>query len=106
MANGVQSHPEGRMAALVTTFVCVRYFINQQLTIFKQEIGGELRNTLHAALSLTAGIGITLAGGVFSLLMFSPVLPRWARFLPSLWTCNGLVGGACLVSRSRLSKGI
>ena len=106
MANVVQSPPEGKMAALVTSFVCVRYFINQQLRIFKQEIWGELRYTLHAALSLTAAIGITLAGSVFSLLMLSPVLPRWVRFLPSLWACNGLVGGACLVSRSRLSKGI
>jgi hypothetical protein len=105
MANVVQSPPEGRMAALVTSFVCVRYFINQQLTIFKQEIWGELRYTLHAALSLTAAIGITLAGSLSSLLMV-PILPLRVRFLPSLWACNGLVGGACLVSRSRLSKGI
>jgi hypothetical protein len=106
MANVVQRPSAGRIAALVTWFVDVRRLINHLLTMVKQEVWGELRNTLHAALSLTAAIGITLTGSLFSLLMLSPVLPRWVRFLPSLWACNGLVGGACLVGRSRLSKGL
>ena len=89
----VQSIPERSKTTLVSGIIAdAHQLIQQQLAMFRQEIRDDLRKSRDAGLSLAAGIGITLAGGVLVLVML-PLLLYWAAPELPLWACFGIVGG-------------
>jgi hypothetical protein len=89
----IQSIPERSKTTLVSGIIAdAQQLIQQQLAMFRQEMRDDLRKSRDAALSLAAGIGITLAGSVLVLVML-PLLLHWAAPELALWACFGIVGG-------------
>jgi hypothetical protein len=93
IAEDVQGPPERSITTLVSGIIAdAQHLIQQQLAMFRQEIRDDLRKTRDAALSLAAGLGITLAGSALLLIML-PLLLNWAAPELPLWACFGIVGG-------------
>jgi len=95
--NGTSANDVGPPERSVTTLVSgiiadAQQLIQQQFTMFRQEIRDDLRKAKEGALSLAAGVGISLAGGVLLLLML-PLLLNWAAPELPLWACFGILGG-------------
>src|SRR5262245_29624484 len=65
--------------------------IQQQMTLFRQEIRDDLRKTREGAMILGAGVGVIMMGGILILLMF-PLLLNWLVPAIPLWACFGIVG--------------
>jgi UDP-N-acetylmuramyl pentapeptide phosphotransferase/UDP-N-acetylglucosamine-1-phosphate transferase len=81
------------MTTLVSgIFADAQHLLQQQLTMFRQEIRDDLRQSKEAGLSLARGIGILLAGSILLLLMLPLLLHEALPELP-LWACFGIVGG-------------
>jgi putative superfamily III holin-X len=88
-----QNPPERSVTDLVSGIMAdAQHLVRQQITMFRQEIRADLRKSRNAALSLTAGIGITLIGGILLTQMLAFLLHSAAPALP-LWACFGIVGG-------------
>src|SRR5688572_8811191 len=93
IAIDVQSPPERSIITLVGGIIAdAQKLIQQQFTMFRQEIRADFRKTKEAALSLAVGVSISLAGSVLLLLML-PLLLHWAVPALPLWACFGIVGG-------------
>jgi Putative Actinobacterial Holin-X, holin superfamily III len=93
IATDGQSPPERSVTTLVSGIIAdAQQLIQQQFTMFRQEIRDDLRKTKEAALSLALGVGISLVGSVLLLLML-PFLLYWAVPALPLWACFGIVGG-------------
>jgi hypothetical protein len=89
----VQIPPERSVTTLVSGIIAdAQQLIQQQFAMFRQEIRDDLRKSKEAAIALAAGVGITLVGSVFLLLML-PLLLHWAAPDLPLWACCGIVGG-------------
>jgi Putative Actinobacterial Holin-X, holin superfamily III len=92
IANDVQSPPERSITTLVGGIIAdAQQLIQQQFTMFRQEIRNDFRKTKETALSLAVGVSISLAGSVLLLLML-PLLLHWAAPELPLWACFGIVG--------------
>ena len=97
IANDVQNPPERSITTLVGGIIAdLQQLIQQQFTMFRQEIRDDFRKTKEAALPLAVGVGISLAGSVLLLLML-PLLLHWTVPELSLWSCFGIVGGVLAV---------
>jgi Putative Actinobacterial Holin-X, holin superfamily III len=70
--------------------------IQQQFTMFRQEIRADIRKTKEAAIALAVGVGLSLTGGVLLLLML-PFLLHWVAPQLPLWACFGIVGAVLVV---------
>lgn len=93
MAIDVQGPPEPSVTTLVSGIIAdVQQLIEQQLTMFRQEIRADIRKTWDASYSLAAGVGIVLGGIVLLLIMLPLLLQSAVPELP-LWACFGIVGG-------------
>lgn len=93
IANEMQTPPERSVTTLVSGIIAdAQQLIQQQFTMFRQEIRDDFRKTKEAALALAVGVGISLAGGVLLLLML-PLLLHWTVPELPLWACFGIVGG-------------
>src|SRR5579862_1976995 len=77
-AEDAASHSEPRLTTLVSGIIAdAQHLIEQQLTMFRQELRDDLRKTRNAILPLVGGVGVTVVGSVLVLLMF-PLLLNWA----------------------------
>ena len=79
-----------------------RHLLDQQIELFRVEVGQELRRAGGAVASVAAGGGLTAAGGILSGFMLAHLLHRTTH-LP-LWSCFGLVGGALGAAGVRLLR--
>jgi len=92
VANDVDVLQQPSVTSLVSGIIAdAQHLIEQQLTMFRQEIRDDFRKTLQAALPLAVGIFMTLVGSALVLLMF-PLLLHWAWPELPLWACFGIVG--------------
>jgi len=88
----VQGPPERTVTTLVSGIIAdVQQLIQQQLTMFRQEIRADWSKSKEAAITLAVGVGITVAGSVLLLLMLTLLL-HWAVPSLPLWACCGIVG--------------
>jgi hypothetical protein len=88
-----QSPPERSVTTLVTGIIAdAQHLIQQQLSMFRQEIRDDLRKSRDASLAMGVGIGITLIGSALLLIML-PLLLHWTAPELPLWACFGVVGG-------------
>jgi hypothetical protein len=93
VVNDAQVLPERSVTSLVSGIIAdAQRLIEQQLTMFRQEIRDDLRKTLEAVLPLAAGIFMSMVAAFLVLLMF-PLLLWWAVPELPLWACFGIVGG-------------
>lgn len=82
-----------------------RRLLDQQIALFRAEVGEELSKAGGAATAVAAGGGLVAAGGLMSGFMLAHLLRR-VTGLP-LWACFGLLagglgaGGAALLKRGR-----
>jgi hypothetical protein len=74
----------------------VQCLIQQQLAMFRQELRNDVVRGKKAALVLGVGVGMSMAGVGFLLLMV-PLLLQWALPALPLWACFGIVGGVVAV---------
>jgi hypothetical protein len=98
MATELRNGPDVSMSGLVTGIIKdVQDLLAQQLTLFKEEIARDVRQTKEAAKVLALGLGVCL-GGIGLLLLMLVHLLNWAtnNALP-LWACYGIVGGVLAV---------
>jgi hypothetical protein len=96
MADEVKRAAEPGLVSLVGGIVGnAQTLIEQQATLLRREIEGEIRHAQSAALSLAVGTGITTVGSVLLLLMVVHAVQA-ATAMP-LWGCYGLVGGVVVV---------
>jgi Putative Actinobacterial Holin-X, holin superfamily III len=92
MATDMKCDPEPGITALVSGIVSDgQRLIEQQLTLFRREIGGEIRHMRNAVISLAIGAGITAVGGMLLVAMVVHLLHAYTEM--PLWGCYGLVGG-------------
>jgi hypothetical protein len=97
MSHPSPSSPESHVAALIGSIVNdARDLLLQEFTLAKLEVRDELRKTKVATLSLGAGLGITVVGGLLSILMLVHLLHALTA-LP-FWGCYGIVGGVLLLA--------
>ncbi|UVT20404.1 MAG: phage holin family protein [Nitrospira sp.] len=68
----------------------VRTLIRQELQLMRDEFHAETKKACQAAVSIGVGIGLTLIGGIFALIMIVHMLHQFAN-LP-LWACYGAIG--------------
>ena len=95
MEEGVQCDPEPRIATLVSGIVSDgQRLIEQQLTLLRREIEGEIRRMRNAVISLAIGAGTSAVGALLLVAMVVHLLNAYSD-LP-LWGCYGLVGGVLL----------
>jgi len=88
---------EATITALVSGIVNDgQELLNQQLTLFKTELRQEIAKARDAALSLTAGLGITIVGGVLLCFMLAHLI-AWGFEIP-LWVGFGCVGGGLFIA--------
>jgi Putative Actinobacterial Holin-X, holin superfamily III len=93
IANDVHSPPDRSITTLVGGIIAdAQQLIQQQFTMFRQEVRDDFRKTKEAALSLAVGVTISLAGSVLLLVML-PLLLHWAVPELALWACFGIVAG-------------
>jgi hypothetical protein len=89
----VVSDSERSVTSLVSGIIAdAQRLIEQQLTMFRQEIRDDLWKALWAAIPFAVGIFMTLIGAALVLLML-PLLLHWAVAELPLWACFGIVGG-------------
>jgi hypothetical protein len=103
MAHDIRTGTEPSLTALVTGIINdVQELLKQQLSLFRQEVKDDVRKTKEAAISLSAGIGILVVGGIFIGLMLVYLL-NWAfpAALP-VWLCYGIIGGLMLLGGGAL----
>ena len=92
MANDLQTGTEPSLTGLVTGIINdAQDLLKQQIALFKQEIKDDVRKTKEAVVSLSAGLGILLVGGLLWCLMLVHLV-NWAFPSLPLWCCYGLVG--------------
>jgi hypothetical protein len=92
-ANDVQIPSERSITTLVSGIIAdAQQLIQQQFTMFRQEIREDFRKTKEAALPLALGLAITLAGSALLVVML-PLLLHWAVPELPLWACFGILGG-------------
>ena len=72
----------------------VRTLLRQELQLLRDEFFLEIGKIRQAVVAIGAGIGFTVLGGVFALIMLVQVLHQFVH-LP-LWACYGLIGGLLL----------
>jgi hypothetical protein len=91
VVHDAESLPERSVTTLVGGIIAdAQHLIEQQLTMFRQEIRDDLRKSRDAALALAAGVGVTLMSAVLALIML-PLLLRWEVPELPLWACFGIV---------------
>ncbi len=84
-----------------------RTLVRQELQLLRDEFFSEVSKVRQAAVAIGAGIGLTVIGGLFALIMLVHVLHQFAH-LP-LWACYGLIGvlllavGAALLIKAKHS---
>lgn len=92
MANDLHTGTEPSMTGLVTGIINdAQELFKQQLALFKQELKDDVRKTKEAAISLSAGLGIVLVGGLLWCLMLVHLL-AWAFPSLPLWCAYGIIG--------------
>lgn len=85
----------------------VRTLFRQELQLLRDEFFLEISKVRQAAVAIGAGIGLTIIGGLFALIMLVHALHEFAH-LP-LWACYGLIGvillavGAVLLIKAKHS---
>ena len=85
----------------------LRTLFRQELQLLRDEFFLEIDKIRQAAVAVGAGIGLTVIGGLFLLIMLVHVLHQYAS-LP-LWACYGLIGvillavGAALLVKAKNS---
>lgn len=72
-----------------------RTLFRQELQLLRDEIFSEISKIRHGAVAIGAGIGLTVIGGLFLLIMLVHVLHQYVH-LP-LWACYGLIGAVLLI---------
>jgi hypothetical protein len=103
MADDVHPGTETSLTTLVTGIINdVQELLKQQLSLFRQEVKDDVRKTKEAVISLSAGIGILVVGGLFLCVMLVHLL-NWAfpTALP-LWLCYGIIGVLMLLGGGAL----
>jgi hypothetical protein len=96
MANDLraQSPPEPGVTALVSGILHdIQELLKQQVTLFRSEVREDLRKAEEAAVSLAAGLAVTLLGSLLLFIALPLLLWRAAPALP-LWACFAIVGAA------------
>ena len=84
-----------------------RTLFRQELQLLRDEFFFEIGKVRQAAVAIGVGIGFTVMGGLFALIMLVHVLHQYAH-LP-LWACYGLIGvillavGAALFMKAKQS---
>lgn len=85
----------------------VRTLFRQELQLLRDELFLEIDKIRQAAVAVGAGIGFTVIGGLFLLIMLVHVLHQYVH-LP-LWACYGVIGvillavGAALFIKAKQS---
>jgi len=103
MSNDVRTGPEASLTSLMTGIINdVQELLKQQLSLFRQEVKDDVRKTKEAVISLSAGTGILVLGGILLCLMLVYLL-NWAfpSVLP-LWACYGIIGGLLVLGGGAL----
>lgn len=72
-----------------------RTLLRQELQLLRDEFFSEIAKIRQGAVAIGAGIGFTVIGGLFLLIMLVHVLHQYVH-LP-LWACYGLIGAILLV---------
>ena len=72
----------------------IKNLIAQEIRLAKHEVLHELGKARTAAVSIGAGIGVAILGGLLLILMLVHLLQALTA-LP-LWACYGIVGGLCV----------
>jgi len=106
MAENLQGEGQPSMASLVGGIVNdAQQLIRQEVALARREIQDELNKIKTAAVSVGAGIGVGLLGGLMLCLMLVHLL-HWATGFRGenvdpaaipLWGCYGIVGALFLV---------
>jgi hypothetical protein len=92
MADDLKGKPEPGIASLVSGIMGDgQRLMEQQFTLLRREIEGEIRRVRNAAISLAVGAGVTAVGGLLLIVMVVHLLNAYTD-LP-LWGCYGIVGG-------------
>jgi hypothetical protein len=84
-----------------------RTLVRQELQLLRDEFFFEIAKVRQAAVAIGMGIGFTVVGGLFALIMLVHVLHEYVH-LP-LWACYGLIGlillavGAALFLKAKQS---
>ncbi len=68
----------------------VRTLFRQELRLLRDELFSEIAKIRQAAVAIGVGIGFTVIGGLFALLMLVQVLHQFVHI--PLWACYGLIG--------------
>lgn len=68
----------------------VRTLFRQELQLLRDELFSEIAKIRQAAVAIGVGIGFTVIGGLFALLMLVQVLHQFVHI--PLWACYGLIG--------------
>jgi hypothetical protein len=93
MATNLQTDPGTGLGGLVSGIVQdAQELINQQLSLFKQEMRQDLRRARAGAGMLAVAGGILLTGTVLLALMLVHLLFWLVPDMP-LWICYGIIGG-------------
>lgn len=101
MADEVKNEAQPSIVSLVGGILGdAKKLIEQQFTLLRREIEGEIRQAKSAAISLALGAGITAVGSVLLLLMVVHAVHAFTEV--PLWGCYGLVGGLLVVVGSLL----
>ena len=86
---------KSRFASLIEELIGdIKNLITQEIRLAKHEVQYELGKVKTAAVSIGAGIGVAVVGGLLLILMLVHLLQALTE-LP-LWACYGIVGGLSL----------
>ncbi|HJU03613.1 MAG TPA: phage holin family protein [Nitrospiraceae bacterium] len=84
-------------AALVEGLIQdIKHLIAQEIQLAKHEVQQELGKARTAAISIGAGLGAAILGGLLLIFMLVHLLHALTG-LP-LWACYGIVGGVCVAA--------
>jgi len=93
MATNLQTDPGSGLGGLVSGIVQdAQELINQQLTLFKQEMREDLRRARKGAILLAVAGGVLLIGTLLLAHMLVHLLFWLVPDMP-LWICYGIIGG-------------
>lgn len=96
MPNAAETPPGTSAIKLVSGIISdVRVLIEQQLSLIRHEVKGEIGRARIGGSLLAAGLGILVVGGV----MFCGMLVHLLALIPDfpLWACYGLVAAPFLL---------
>jgi Putative Actinobacterial Holin-X, holin superfamily III len=102
MTNNVDGTAEPRVTTLVNGMVQdAQALCQQHIALFKHEVRETLRETKAAAVSLSVGAGLCIAGGFLLCFFVVHLLNFLVPALP-LWACFGIVAALLLLGGGAL----